>query len=94
MPYNLKKIGASAFSGCEILSELEIPDSVKSIGENAFNGCTNLEKVYLPDSIESLGENDEDSDVFDGCENISVEYDGNTYRYGQLKSLYIRVNCR
>lgn len=94
LPYRLKKIGESAFSGCESLTEIEIPDSVKSIGENAFSGCTNLENVYLPDSIETLGENNEDSDVFDGCEKVSVEYDGNTYRYGQLKSLYIRVNCR
>ena len=94
LPHSLKIIEDSAFSGCENLAEIEIPDSVKSIGENAFGGCTSLEDVYLPDGIDNLGENDEDSDVFDGCENISVEYDGNTYRYGQLKSLYIRVNCQ
>lgn len=93
-PYCLKKIGDSAFSGCESLAEIEIPNNVKSIGESAFDGCTNLESVYLPDGIEALGENYENSDVFDGCEKVSVEYDGNTYKYGQLKSLYIRVNCR
>lgn len=94
LPCSLNEIGDSAFSGCESLAEIEIPNNVKSIGESAFGGCTNLESVYLPDDIEALGGNYENSDVFDGCEKVSIEYDGNTYRYGQLKSLYIRVNCR
>lgn len=42
-------INAGAFTGCEDLSELSIPESVIYIGAGAFNSCINLEHIYLPD---------------------------------------------
>lgn len=93
LPYSLETIYESVFSGCTSLESIDIP-AVKSIGENVFSGCTNLKRVSLPDEIESLGDNGEDSDVFDGCSKVIVEYDGKEYRYGQLRSLYIKINCR
>ncbi len=94
LPYNLIKINNDVFSGCESLVEIDIPESIESIGENAFSDCINLKRVYLPDSLEVIGENDEDSNVFNGCRNVVIEYDGRSYKYGQLKSLYIRINCQ
>lgn len=95
LPESLEEIGYESFSNCENLIEINIPEGVTTIGECAFSGCTNLKKVYLPDSIEVLGEEDnEDSDVFEDCPNVAVEYDGRKYKYGQLKSLYIKINCQ
>jgi hypothetical protein len=44
-----------AFSGCESLTVLHIPDSVTHIGANAFSGCLRLVVVHIPDSITFLG---------------------------------------
>ena len=39
-------IGADAFSGCDSLMELTIPDSVTVIDSAAFSGCASLTDVY------------------------------------------------
>ena len=41
-------IPESAFSGCNNLTTVVIPDSVTSIGRNAFRGCENLTEMTLP----------------------------------------------
>ena len=44
-------IGDWAFSWCESLTSIEIPDSVSKIGTNPFMGCDNLREIYIsPDS--------------------------------------------
>ena len=48
-------IGESAFSGCDSLTSVVIPDSVTSIGYEAFRDCTNLTSVVIPDSVTSIG---------------------------------------
>ena len=40
-------IGDRAFSGCESLTDITIPDGVTSIGENAFSGCDNLTTIEV-----------------------------------------------
>ncbi|MCM1023619.1 MAG: leucine-rich repeat domain-containing protein [Prevotella sp.] len=94
IPEDVTVIGEGAFQYCESLEKIKIPEGVTSIGENAFAGCSSLKKVYLPDTLESLGENEDESDVFCDCEDVVVEYCGKKYKYGQLKSLYIKVNCQ
>lgn len=42
------KICASAFSGCEGVMSITIPDTVNEIGSGAFEGCTSLSAVHFP----------------------------------------------
>lgn len=50
-----KRIGDSAFSGCEGLISVVIPNSVESIGSSAFQGCRNLSAVNIPDGVTVIG---------------------------------------
>ena len=47
-------IAESAFSDCESLVSVTIPDSVTSIGKWAFSGCTGLTSITLPDGVKSI----------------------------------------
>ena len=54
--YRVTAIKKSAFSGCNKLTSITVPDSVTSIGEGAFSGCISLESITLPfvgDSIKT-----------------------------------------
>ena len=58
--YSIKKgtkvIGDYAFSICESLQSIVIPNSVKSIGNSAFSGCKSLQSIVIPDSVTSIGD--------------------------------------
>ena len=45
-----------AFSSCDSLTSITIPDSVTSIGDAAFSYCTLLTSVTIPDSVTSIGD--------------------------------------
>ena len=47
-------IESSAFSHCEDLTQITIPDSVTSIGTLAFSGCSALTQITIPNSVESI----------------------------------------
>ena len=53
--YSVTSIGEFAFSGCGLLTSVEIPNSVTSIGRNAFDYCYNLTSVTIPNSVTSIG---------------------------------------
>lgn len=56
--YNNKvitSISEYAFSNCDGLTSITIPDSVTSIGQHAFECCTNLESIDLSNSLQSIG---------------------------------------
>ena len=53
--YNVTTIGASAFSGCMNLTNIEIPNTVTSIVECAFSSCRGLIDFYLPSSVVYIG---------------------------------------
>lgn len=48
------KIGSEAFSGCDFLTDVRLPDTVLEIGDSAFSGCTGLEKISLPADLQSI----------------------------------------
>ena len=63
---SVTSIGSEAFSWCQQLTSIAVPDSVTSIGKGAFSWCSSLRSVTIPDSVTSIGE-----DAFNGCESLS-----------------------
>ncbi len=53
--YRVTCIGSSAFSDCDGLTSVVIPNSVTSIGEHAFRDCSSLTSVVIPNSVTSIG---------------------------------------
>ena len=52
---NVTKIGYYAFSKCEKIKTITIPDSVTEIGDRAFFYCNSLTSITIPDSVTSIG---------------------------------------
>lgn len=42
------EIGDYAFSGCNMITEIELPYYLKTIGRGAFHSCKNLKKITFP----------------------------------------------
>lgn len=61
----VKSIGDSAFSGCDTLKEIKIPDKVTSIGDSAFYECYSLKSINIPDRVTKIG-----TCTFSGCKNL------------------------
>jgi hypothetical protein len=68
-------IGAAAFTDCDSLKSIVIPNSVISIEDNAFNACVSLKSIVIPESVTSIGET-----VFWGCDSLTsiIVAEGNT----------------
>lgn len=62
---DITKIDASAFSRCENLYGVVLPDGLSSIGKSAFYKCTNLAHINLPNSCNSIG-----AYAFQWCANL------------------------
>ena len=60
------RIEDSAFSSCENLTSITLPDSVTHIGQAAFRYCINLAEVKLPKGLKSI----EDS-AFLSCDSLT-----------------------
>lgn len=59
-------IGANAFTRCESMTSITLPDSVTTISDTAFSGCTKLKISKLPASLVSIG-----SHSFSYCDSIT-----------------------
>ena len=64
--YSVTSIGRYAFSGCNELTSITIPNSVTSIGKYAFDGCSGLTSLTIPNSVRSIGER-----AFGGCSGLT-----------------------
>ncbi len=56
VPNTVRKIGRSAFFGCNRLRRVVIPESVLAIDRSAFANCVGLEEVTIPNSVKGIGE--------------------------------------
>lgn len=50
------QIGDGAFSDCNSITQVNIPDSIKKVGINAFESCVSLQKIIFAGSDCTLGE--------------------------------------
>ena len=53
--YPVTAIGSSAFSGCNELTSITIPEGVTTIGSYAFYNCSGLTSVTISDGVTSIG---------------------------------------
>lgn len=49
-----RHIGYKAFSECENLKSVILPDSIRIIDDNAFYRCTNLDSITLPNGLKTI----------------------------------------
>lgn len=79
---SVETIGDFAFSECDKLKSISLPEGLKSIGRGAFNACINLRKVTIPASVSSIYydiENNDNQTVFNDCYNLQyIEFAGAT----------------
>ena len=53
--YTVTAIGNYAFSGCDAITGISIPNTVLTIGNQAFYNCTGLTEVTMSNSVTSIG---------------------------------------
>ena len=58
-------IGQNAFSGCQDVTKIELPNTIMEIRDYAFSSCENLEEINLPSTINKIG-----LYAFYGCESL------------------------
>lgn len=60
--YRVTEISYNAFSECDQIRSVTVPERVTMIGARAFYECKYLEKVSLPQSVKTIGQS-----AFEGC---------------------------
>ena len=65
LPDSLIEIGVLAFSQCDKLTEIHIPEGVKRIEAGLLEGCINLEKVTMSSTLEVI-----ENHAFHGCTSL------------------------
>ena len=65
--YRIISINNVAFSHCESLKEINIPNSITSIGYRAFYRCESLENIIIPDHLTDI-----EYEAFSGCNSLTA----------------------
>ena len=65
----VKIIGEYAFSNCQNLQAVVLPDYVTTISHAAFNSCVGLETISIPVSLTTVG-----ISAFAGCDELQTVY--------------------
>ena len=73
---SVTSIGDDAFSDCNSLTSITIPDSVTSIGYAAFIDCSSLTSITIPDSVTFIGDG-----AFYGCSSLTSVTIGNSVTF-------------
>ncbi|MBQ6190149.1 MAG: leucine-rich repeat protein, partial [Bacteroidaceae bacterium] len=63
--YYVTAIGEYAFSNCDAMTSIELPESINTIGQYAFQNCSTLTSIKIPQNLSII-----DTHVFDGCKRI------------------------
>jgi len=83
LPDSIVLIGASAFSVCEMLSEIILPKNLVELGRGAFSSCRQLVSIAIPKSTVRIGE-----EAFVGCESLtSISVDPNNPAYADKEGV-------
>ena len=78
---SVTSVGEIAFSYCNGLTSIVIPDSVTSIGDYAFEYCFNLTSITISDSVTSIGEW-----AFSGYDSLeTVYYTGSEAEWNKIE---------
>ena len=78
---SVTSIDYCAFSWCDSLTNIVIPDGVTSIGDNAFEDCSSLESISIPDSVTSIWDW-----AFSRCYSLqTIEYTGTEEQWKAVK---------
>ena len=64
--FSVVSIGDNAFSDCDSLTSITIPDGVMSIGNDAFYNCSSLTSITIPDGVTSIG-----NEAFYNCSSLT-----------------------
>ncbi len=59
---SIVRVGAYAFSGCDNIVSITLPDCIEFVGASAFKDCKKLASVTLPNGLGSIN-----SALFSGC---------------------------
>ena len=79
-------INYGAFSNCQSLTSVTLPDSIKSIAPRTFDLCTSLKEINIPDSVTEIG-----FYAFSSCEaleSITIPDSVTTIGMGAFTSCY------
>ena len=60
------RIGYFAFSGCDSLTSIMLPESITTIGYHAFVNCDSLVEMVIPENVIFIG-----GYAFDGCDSLT-----------------------
>ncbi|MBR7033969.1 MAG: leucine-rich repeat domain-containing protein [Clostridia bacterium] len=71
--YPVTSVGTGAFSGCDFIETVLIPEGVGSIWYDAFKDCTSLRNVSVPQSVGWIG-----GSAFENCPSLTDVYFGGT----------------
>ena len=52
----VKQIGAYAFSGCQSLTTISLPDSISELPHSVFDGCKSLRTISLPKNLSEIAD--------------------------------------
>ena len=76
LEYNVREVGAHAFSGCDKVTRITISEGITQIGNKAFENCTSLEILDIPKTLMSC-----QYDAFDGCNMVTVNGYSENYQF-------------
>lgn len=73
--YTVTAIGDGAFTWCDNVTKVSIPNTVKNIGRYSFSDCRGLTEIIIPNSVTEIEEN-----AFYGCTEVSSLTIGNSVK--------------